>query len=416
VSIVNLDRRGAADKLAAAAKNQKITIVVNGTPYSFSAKKLGIERDFSSVLDGAYPPPDTLLDKLMGKKPSGGLKTYVPRGSLVAAVESQLGQYKTTQDASVSVNGGTLSVNPSRPGITINFEQIKNQLASSDLRSELTITAGLTVHNPQILTPAAEAAKKQADVLIAPDYGAASDLGGTKYESLAIKASWLVFTPNPATHTINVSLDSNAAASSMTRLAQSFARPSKAMITLASSDGSTTVLDSGQNGIAVDQPSISDGVEHFRTALSSHQSYTVAIKVSTQPQSVRNLGTSTGGKFVLVDKADFRAYAINNTTVDRTMVVSTGRPGLETPSGHFNILRKTRLVTMTGCNTLVGCWTVPNVPNAEFFTSNGDALHGTYWYINWGHQNASHGCVNLHLADAAWLYDWTVVGTDVVIV
>jgi lipoprotein-anchoring transpeptidase ErfK/SrfK len=79
-------------------------------------------------------------------------------------------------------------------------------------------------------------------------------------------------------------------------------------------------------------------------------------------------------------------------------------------------MSKTRLVTMRGCNTLVGCWVVPNVPNAEFFTSDGDALHGTYWHNQFGKANLSHGCVNLTLTDAAWLYDWTSVGTDVIVV
>jgi lipoprotein-anchoring transpeptidase ErfK/SrfK len=71
---------------------------------------------------------------------------------------------------------------------------------------------------------------------------------------------------------------------------------------------------------------------------------------------------------------------------------------------------------MTGCNPAVGCWDVPHVPNVQFFTPQGDAFHGTYWHHMEGKANLSHGCVNLTLDDAAWLYGWTVVGTDVIII
>ena len=35
------------------------------------------------------------------------------------------------------------------------------------------------------------------------------------------------------------------------------------------------------------------------------------------------------------------------------------------------------------------------------------ALHGTYWHNNFG-MPMSHGCVNLPLDVAAWLYDWAL--------
>jgi hypothetical protein len=33
------------------------------------------------------------------------------------------------------------------------------------------------------------------------------------------------------------------------------------------------------------------------------------------------------------------------------------------------------------------------------------ALHGTFWHDRFG-RRASHGCVNLSMADARWLFDW----------
>jgi lipoprotein-anchoring transpeptidase ErfK/SrfK len=58
-------------------------------------------------------------------------------------------------------------------------------------------------------------------------------------------------------------------------------------------------------------------------------------------------------------------------------------------------------------------WVVPDVPHAMYF--NGSvALHGTYWHNLFGSGvRISHGCVNLPLDAAAWLYDWAPVGTTV---
>jgi hypothetical protein len=47
---------------------------------------------------------------------------------------------------------------------------------------------------------------------------------------------------------------------------------------------------------------------------------------------------------------------------------------------------------------------VDEVPDAMFFR-RGLALHGTFWHDRFG-RRMSHGCVNLSLADAAWLFAW----------
>jgi lipoprotein-anchoring transpeptidase ErfK/SrfK len=58
---------------------------------------------------------------------------------------------------------------------------------------------------------------------------------------------------------------------------------------------------------------------------------------------------------------------------------------------------------------------VPDVPWVLYFTNSGHALHGTYWHNNFG-TPMSHGCINLPLDVAAWLYDWAPVGTPVLVV
>jgi lipoprotein-anchoring transpeptidase ErfK/SrfK len=101
-----------------------------------------------------------------------------------------------------------------------------------------------------------------------------------------------------------------------------------------------------------------------------------------------------------------------NKVVNQTYV-STGKAGFETPTGTFYILVKYRYDDMEG--TIGGeYYNVPAVPWTMYFTNWGHALHGAYWHNDFGTPR-SHGCINLPLWFAEWLYYWLPYGGRVVI-
>lgn len=57
---------------------------------------------------------------------------------------------------------------------------------------------------------------------------------------------------------------------------------------------------------------------------------------------------------------------------------------------------------------------LPGVPWNMYFTQEGGAIHGAYWHAEFGKQ-WSHGCVNLPLETARTLYEWTPLGTSVLV-
>ncbi len=59
-------------------------------------------------------------------------------------------------------------------------------------------------------------------------------------------------------------------------------------------------------------------------------------------------------------------------------------------------------------------YNVPEVPSVMYFTDVGHAIHGAYWHNNFG-TPMSHGCVNLPLDVAEWLYRWASEGTPVTV-
>ena len=124
--------------------------------------------------------------------------------------------------------------------------------------------------------------------------------------------------------------------------------------------------------------------------------------------------TSQGGKEIVVDLAAQWLTAYEDGVPVFKAPVATGKDGFRTPPGTFTIYHKLKLRTMRG-DSNGESWTVPNVPNVMYI-NGGVALHGTYWHDKFGSGvRMSHGCVNLSLADAAWLYDWAPMNTRVVV-
>lgn len=98
---------------------------------------------------------------------------------------------------------------------------------------------------------------------------------------------------------------------------------------------------------------------------------------------------------------------VGNKVVFQT-IVSIGKPSTPTVKGTFRIYTKLRSTRMRGPG-----YNLPNVPSTMYFY-RGYAIHGAYWVKKFGTM-VSHGCVNVNLADAAWLFNWASVGTRVVI-
>lgn len=104
-----------------------------------------------------------------------------------------------------------------------------------------------------------------------------------------------------------------------------------------------------------------------------------------------------------------RAYLFQNNEVVQSWAVSTGLPGTLTPAGNFKVFAHTAIQDM-GCYEGAPYCT-EDVPWITWFAPN-IGFHGTYWHNNFG-QRMSHGCVNLPIDLAKYVYDWSPVGLEV---
>ena len=117
-------------------------------------------------------------------------------------------------------------------------------------------------------------------------------------------------------------------------------------------------------------------------------------------------GVPVGKKIIDVNVSSQILTCTESNKVVFTTNVSTGVSGLNTPTGHFNIMVKLPSRHMSTSSPLADDIALVGVPWCSFFTGQGHAFHGTYWHDNFG-VPMSHGCVNMRNEDALWLFRWS---------
>lgn len=124
----------------------------------------------------------------------------------------------------------------------------------------------------------------------------------------------------------------------------------------------------------------------------------------------------TNEKMITVDLGSQKLTAWEGGKVQYETKVSTGMNLTPTVKGSFKVYWKTPMQDMRGPSPYKniypsGKYLVKNVPHVMYF-HEGYAIHGAYWHNNFG-RVASHGCVNVPLKAAEWLYNFAPAGTRV---
>lgn len=109
-------------------------------------------------------------------------------------------------------------------------------------------------------------------------------------------------------------------------------------------------------------------------------------------------------RWVSVDLYEQVMIAYEGDTPVYTSLVSSGLRDWPTNEGLFHVYVRYPRTLMSGAEGKPDFYFLEEVPWTMYF--DGDiALHGAYWHDGFGYRR-SHGCVNLSITDAAWLYDW----------
>jgi len=126
-----------------------------------------------------------------------------------------------------------------------------------------------------------------------------------------------------------------------------------------------------------------------------------------------DLGANAEAQYIKVDISEQRLYAYENGILVNTFLVSTGKDGYNTPLGTTTVTDKLPVHTYAwyfGENdprnySLAGVkW---NLRFRKYYY-----IHSAYWHNNFG-TRVSHGCVNLNMENAEWMFNWANVGAVV---
>jgi lipoprotein-anchoring transpeptidase ErfK/SrfK len=131
-------------------------------------------------------------------------------------------------------------------------------------------------------------------------------------------------------------------------------------------------------------------------------------------------GSNAAGKVIKVSVSQQHLYAYEDGKLVFDTLVITGRPELATPIGTFKVTRKLHPTTFYSPYPKTSPYYYP--PTYINYALNfwGEVyLHDATWRPVFGPSVAvndrSHGCVNMTLNAAAWLYNWAPIGTTVVV-
>ena len=142
-----------------------------------------------------------------------------------------------------------------------------------------------------------------------------------------------------------------------------------------------------------------------------------------RPGELDSLADTSAERWIDIDLTTQTARAMIGDRVVHTVLITSGKPGFETPAGEHTIeswgrkFNETMTSAQAGIKDAADQYNVRNVLYTQYFDTDGDALHLNYWQPEgvFGNQRTSHGCVGLQLHDAEYLWLFARPGMRVVI-
>jgi hypothetical protein len=118
-------------------------------------------------------------------------------------------------------------------------------------------------------------------------------------------------------------------------------------------------------------------------------------------------GSKNATRWIDVNLAEQTLSVYDNDQLVYATVIASGLQPFWTKPGLFQIYQKKVTETMRN-NDPSDFYYLDDVPWTMYYDGP-RALHGAYWRTRFGYPQ-SHGCVNLSVGDAHWLFNWAHVG------
>lgn len=221
----------------------------------------------------------------------------------------------------------------------------------------------------------------------------------------AVAASWLTVTPGDGE--FEITADAAAIQPVVDTLAPAVNRAPENARAITDSAGKVLREESaGQTGRELGDTS--DVASDFATQLADGNA-AFALPVTEVPVTTVSIA-----RRIEVDLGAQRTYLFENGNVVESYAISSGLASSPTPTGNFRVFAHVSMQDMgLACSdpTRTDSYCTEDVPWVTYFAPD-IAFHGAYWHNNFGNP-MSHGCVNMPINVAKFVYDWAPAGTEV---
>lgn len=132
------------------------------------------------------------------------------------------------------------------------------------------------------------------------------------------------------------------------------------------------------------------------------QTYVSLVDVDPLPDSV-----GENDFWVEVDLYEQTFAAYEGPRMVYAGLISSGLSRWPTEEGIFQVWTRLTQTRMAGAEGKEDYYNIEDVPFTMYFDRRNEiALHGAYWHDRYGFKH-SHGCVNMPVRDAEWIFHWS---------
>ena len=382
---------------------EKIIVEVNGKKLVTSLKDLGVKLQLSQSVNKAYEIGRTAnfikSDKNIHLAIAINHDTF---NQTIKNFDAEI--IKPATDAKVYIENGEVKIMPEKNGTALDFSGAEQAFQNIAFRQLYTYQVATKIDPPKVAQANLSEAKANAQNIIQREISLALD--GKIYAPTAEQKGKMLTIDGQVISFSNEGIDDYLA--TISNKVNMKAVPQRiyedGSIETEGNDGS--ILDTAK---ALEDIKIALGGEKNQVALAMKEDKRKVLRV--------NRPFTPGlypGKYVEVNLATQSLYQMEGQTVVATHRVSSGKAGMSTPTGTYNILSKVDRAYSSTYNLYMPYWMA--------FIGSKYGLHELPEWAN-GYKEGqnhlgipvSHGCVRLGVGDAAQVYNWVEVGTPVYI-
>lgn len=431
-SVAGMTRDQVVSTVNQRADATNVTLTVEGKTTKASLNEAGISVDADETADAAMKGSTSFpafVSALFSERDIEPVVTVSEESIKKLAASANSTLTSEMKDASVIVaqDGQSFTVTPAQMGNGVSAEDVAAAVkqAGATLTS---VTQDLSVHQmePSITTENAQAAAEKANALLETNIEISDGIDTFSAER-SDKVQWVEFLTKddgsldtPSISTVKVADWVNALA------ATTDVKPQNRVDNVDSSGNVLTVAREGKKGLktnnteqvtkdiiaAMTDGKAYEGLFHYDDVEPGSETKQVA-------EGTENLvyQAAEGEKWVDISLADNSVTAyVGGKVAGGPYYMVPGAPDTPTVTGTFHVYLKYDVQTMRGENADGTKYETEGVPWVTYFTGS-YAMHGAPWRssFGWSGYGGSHGCVNMPVDAAKFIYDWTDMGDTVVV-